>query len=266
MFDGSAVRFKGAKQIQLIFEHQTVCFQQVEQWLQSLQDLSAGRRGYRWQLDVYAPKPNVNHGPEKLSLTIIQFKLAPVLENILNWNTDSFGYQVIVQRKALKRRELIKQRRRQPFVAFLGRRIWVRPHDVDVESHGRPSCSYCRIWLGGEACADVKRKRPRTMLCYRTEGGPSLRFEWDSTKATANVSKHEVSFDEAVTVFSDPLARIFNDEDHSIHERREIIIGYSAASRLLLVCYSVREQAIRIFSARTATSHERADYEENVQQ
>jgi hypothetical protein len=75
-----------------------------------------------------------------------------------------------------------------------------------------------------------------------------------------------VSFDEALTVFSDALARIFNGEDHSIPERREMIIGHSAASRLLLVCYSLRAETVRIFSARAATSHERADYEGNVQQ
>jgi uncharacterized DUF497 family protein len=74
-----------------------------------------------------------------------------------------------------------------------------------------------------------------------------------------------VSFDEALTVFADPLARIFEDEDHSINEQREIIIGHSAAQRLLVVCFSAREQSARIFSARSATKREREDYEENTQ-
>lgn len=74
-----------------------------------------------------------------------------------------------------------------------------------------------------------------------------------------------MSFDEALTVFADPLARIFDDEDHSIDEQREIIIGHSVGRRLLVVCFSAREGTVRIFSGRTATKQERRDYEENVQ-
>jgi uncharacterized DUF497 family protein len=55
----------------------------------------------------------------------------------------------------------------------------------------------------------------------------SLQFEWDPKKAKSNIAKHGISFGEAMTVFADPLARIFNDEDHSIDEKREIIIGHS---------------------------------------
>lgn len=73
-----------------------------------------------------------------------------------------------------------------------------------------------------------------------------------------------MSFDEALTVFADPLARIFDDEDHSVDEQREVIIGHSARLRLLVVCFSAREDAVRIFSARRATKQERRDYEENV--
>jgi uncharacterized DUF497 family protein len=92
----------------------------------------------------------------------------------------------------------------------------------------------------------------------------SLRFEWDPKKAAANLAKHGVSFEEALTVFSDPLARIFDDEDHSSEEQREIIIGHSVKDRLLLVCFTARETAIRLFSARPATKRERQDYEENT--
>ena len=74
-----------------------------------------------------------------------------------------------------------------------------------------------------------------------------------------------MSFEEALTVFADPLARIFDDEDHSIDEQREIIVGHSARLRLLVVCFSAREDIVRIFSARRATKRERLDYEENVQ-
>ena len=91
----------------------------------------------------------------------------------------------------------------------------------------------------------------------------SLRFELDVNKATANTAKHGVSFEEAATVFRDPLAFIFDDEDHSDEELREIIIGHSDAHRLLLVCFTERDNAIRIISAREATRRERRDYEEH---
>ena len=92
----------------------------------------------------------------------------------------------------------------------------------------------------------------------------SLRFEWDPEKAAANLTKHGVSFEEGLTVFSDPLARLFDDEDQSMEEAREIIIGHSTQDRLLLVCFTARGASIRIYSARRATRRERQDYEENV--
>ena len=92
----------------------------------------------------------------------------------------------------------------------------------------------------------------------------SLRFEWDANKAEANLVKHEVSFEEAMTVFADPLARIFPDEEHSVGELREIIIGHSARHRLILVNFTSVNDRVRIFSARKATRWERKDYEENV--
>jgi len=90
-------------------------------------------------------------------------------------------------------------------------------------------------------------------------------FEWDRRKAASNFSKHRVPFEEAVTVFRDPLARIFNDQDHSIEEQREIIVGHSSQGRLLIVCFTALGGSVRIFSARTATKSERRDYEENVE-
>lgn len=93
----------------------------------------------------------------------------------------------------------------------------------------------------------------------------SLIFEWDGGKAQSNLSKHGVSFQEALTVFADSLARIFDDEVHAIEERREIIIGHSFLGRLLIVCFTERGESVRIISARPATKRERKDYEEHVQ-
>jgi uncharacterized protein len=92
----------------------------------------------------------------------------------------------------------------------------------------------------------------------------SVQFEWDNDKAESNLQKHGVSFEEASTVFADPLARIFSDDDHSQDERREIIIGHSVFRRLLLVSFVERLiDVIRIISARQATRKERQDNEEN---
>lgn len=92
----------------------------------------------------------------------------------------------------------------------------------------------------------------------------SLEFEWDQDKAASKQKKHRVTFEEAATVFTDPLAAIFEDEVHSEEEQREIIIGHSAEDQLLLVCFTERAGAIRLISARRATKRERRDYEENT--
>jgi uncharacterized DUF497 family protein len=90
-----------------------------------------------------------------------------------------------------------------------------------------------------------------------------LVFEWDPRKAQSNLRKHGVSFAEAASVFSDPLARIFVDEDHSVEERREITIGHS--ERLLVVCFTQRAtDRVRIISARCATRGEQRGYEEHI--
>jgi uncharacterized DUF497 family protein len=91
-----------------------------------------------------------------------------------------------------------------------------------------------------------------------------VKFEWDPKKAASNVSKHGSTFEEALTVFADPSARIFDDEDHSVEEQREIIIGHSVNRRLLLICFAEQQGTTRIFSARKATKQEREDYEENL--
>lgn len=94
----------------------------------------------------------------------------------------------------------------------------------------------------------------------------SLDFEWDPKKAEANRARHGIDFDEALTVFREPLARIFEDKKHSDVEPREIIIGHSARPRLIVACFTIRGTRIRIISAREATRLERQDYEENLYQ
>ena len=88
-----------------------------------------------------------------------------------------------------------------------------------------------------------------------------MQFEWDRAKAEANLRKHRVSFDEAVTVFYDPLAATFDDPDHSVGERRLITVGLSSRGRLLVVAHVELGRSIRIISARLATARERKRHE-----
>jgi uncharacterized DUF497 family protein len=89
-----------------------------------------------------------------------------------------------------------------------------------------------------------------------------LCFEWDERKNAENRRKHGVSFEEARAVFLDDHAMLIDDPDHSNHEERFILLGLSAALRLLVVCHSYRasDTAIRIISARKATATERKTY------
>lgn len=89
------------------------------------------------------------------------------------------------------------------------------------------------------------------------------RFEWDETKAVANLRKHGVPFEEAASVLSDPLAYTFGDPDHSVGEQRLLTFGFSQSGRLLAVAHAERGRAIRIISARKATRHERGIYEQS---
>ena len=89
-----------------------------------------------------------------------------------------------------------------------------------------------------------------------------MEFEWDEKKAAANLAKHRVSFEEAKTVFDDPLYVDFYDPDHSLDEHRYIIIGESQQRRLLIVSYTEREDVIRLISVREVTRSERETYEE----
>jgi len=89
-----------------------------------------------------------------------------------------------------------------------------------------------------------------------------LRFNWDLAKAEENFAKHGVSFEEASTVFRDPLSQTGRDPDHSVGEERFVIFGLSSSGRLMVVAHAEHNDTIRIISARLATPGERTIYEE----
>ena len=90
-----------------------------------------------------------------------------------------------------------------------------------------------------------------------------IRFEWDASKATANLRKHRISFEEAKSVFYDEFAVQFFDDEHSSDEDRFLLLGLSTGTRLLIVCHCERDdgEVIRIISARKATQRESAFYQ-----
>ena len=90
-----------------------------------------------------------------------------------------------------------------------------------------------------------------------------LQFTWDPAKAEANLSKHGVSFEDAATVFRNPLAKVLPDPTHREHEVRSLIIGHSAGGRLLLVVFTETADRIRVISARDVSARERREYEEH---
>jgi uncharacterized DUF497 family protein len=89
-----------------------------------------------------------------------------------------------------------------------------------------------------------------------------MNIVWDPRKATSDVRKHGVSFEEATTVLKDALSATGADPDHSIAEDRFVTFGISELGRLLVVCHTEERQMIRIISARKATKGEREIYEE----
>lgn len=91
----------------------------------------------------------------------------------------------------------------------------------------------------------------------------ALTFEWDARKAAANLAKHGVGFIEAISVFADPLARLEDDDRHSVSEVRLVLLGRSNSDRVLAVMFTDRgDERIRLISARKATRAERRQYEE----
>ena len=89
-----------------------------------------------------------------------------------------------------------------------------------------------------------------------------MQFEWDENKAKQNLSKHGVSFEEAETIFYDPLYIDFYDPDHSENEERYLIVGQSNQRRILILSYTERGNKIRLISAREVTPQERKAYEQ----
>ena len=87
-----------------------------------------------------------------------------------------------------------------------------------------------------------------------------MQFEWNAEKAASSLARHGVSFDEASTVFGDPLAETVPDEGHSVDEEREITIGISVAGRTVVVWHTNRSGVTRIIGARLATPTERRTY------
>ena len=90
-----------------------------------------------------------------------------------------------------------------------------------------------------------------------------LDFSWDPVKAAKNLAKHGISFDEARTVFRNPLAKVLPDPTRNRDEDRAIMMGHSEGGRLLLVVFVERDDRIRIISAREASKRERREYEEH---
>lgn len=90
----------------------------------------------------------------------------------------------------------------------------------------------------------------------------TVTVEWDPLKAETNLKKHQISFEEACTVFDDPLFITFLDVEHSLDEERYITLGLSQRNRLLLIAHTDREGTIRIISARKATKNEQRFYED----
>jgi len=89
-----------------------------------------------------------------------------------------------------------------------------------------------------------------------------MEFEWDPEKASSNLRKHKVSFEEASTALSDPMAATGADPDHSIGEFRYVTFGISGRGRLLVVAHTEQNETVRIISARLASKRERKIYEE----
>lgn len=91
-----------------------------------------------------------------------------------------------------------------------------------------------------------------------------LKFEWDPRKAAANFRKHGVGFEEAASAFGDSLSLTIADPEHSVAEHRWVLLGTSAAGRLVVVVHTEEDDTVRIISARLASRGERRAYEEGT--
>jgi len=91
-----------------------------------------------------------------------------------------------------------------------------------------------------------------------------MHFEWDDNKAKSNFTKHDITFEEAVTVFADPYLLFTEDSKHSDQEERQWAIGEAENGLMLVIAFTMRGEQIRIISARKATKRERKRYEEGI--
>ena len=91
-----------------------------------------------------------------------------------------------------------------------------------------------------------------------------MTFEWDARKTAASLKKHRVTFEDASSVFFDPLAITYPDPDHSLDERREVTVGYTMKKEMVFVSHCERGERIRIIGARPRTRTERRQYEEGI--
>jgi len=91
-----------------------------------------------------------------------------------------------------------------------------------------------------------------------------MKFEWDENKAKSNVVKHGITFSVAVTIFADPYLLFTEDSQHSQQEEREWAIGVAENGLLIVVVFTIREEKIRIISARKASKTERKQYEQGI--
>jgi uncharacterized protein len=105
-------------------------------------------------------------------------------------------------------------------------------------------------------------KRPELEKLLETQYILVMDFDWDKQKAASNLYRHKVSFEEAATVFGNPLSDTFDDPDHSATEKRFLIIGHSKKGRLLFVSHTDDGETVRIISARELTRTERELYEQ----
>ena len=91
-----------------------------------------------------------------------------------------------------------------------------------------------------------------------------MQFDWDETKAVSNLRTYDVAFEDATTVFDDPLAAIFYDDDHADDDVRELVIGHARTQQLLVVIFAERRGVLRIIGARRATPRERKYHDERT--
>lgn len=136
------------------------------------------------------------------------------------------------------------------------------PVDPVAEAHGEDGDA---VGLRRLRCVQSQAGRAGVGRRIRRGYTGCVRFEWDPDKAARYDAKHGVTFAEAASVFTDPLAALFDDEWRSGAEPREIIVGQSDAGRVLLVCFTERRHdTVRIISAQPVTKRERDEYEQNI--